>query len=665
MTETLTRVYHNFEESFSEFKAATDLTRQAKAHKLASQVDLLSRTHKGLDFLYERCLEMEEAGIFKDTAWQDPRKQVPTLVRGTLMSGHPSSSFEILSELRMLAYANEKNGSSAVTPEEARSFLEEVVVHNLEFAYDELTEESRSRLTQQERRKVVNHFRYLMEKAELGGIKVKLADEMRMVCEQRPVVTQTLRNLIQAVYQKMELDDSEPVDHSLLYFVNAVYFPGPLVEKYPNYEHYKKALHSADSQVLRVESRSMGHYLQDTGLTNPYLAMMLRFAIEHNHELVPEILHLDSKGLSEWERYAQNVGELILENFNEYNYRGIYGLKRMLERNLFSRRTVRAGLINLKLISVHPHVEKRIIKSIVEPSGEVSAKQYLMGAVIAILGQPLGIGQGNNATCQSARGISMWAQHSPAKLINMITTVATANNLIMRFENDDIESLKTGKGLLGTLDYKLDAVSVILVPHLDKIYNEMMRRASGRGEDPHKWANPALYGHWVPTGFASAYSYLTNSIQDFDGFVRLFYASVHPSYNGGRKIVYPNPVGIFITSSKGDMLGFHAVSLLRVAEFHSKDRQEIRAYFLNPNNEGRQDWGQNIKPTVFGKGERHGESSLPLHEFCARIYAFHFNRLDLKEHLHLVPDEEIEKVKTLAKESWGRSYQWSILKKAW
>ncbi|MDZ7847170.1 MAG: hypothetical protein U5L96_10585 [Owenweeksia sp.] len=94
-------------------------------------------------------------------------------------------------------------------------------------------------------------------------------------------------------------------------------------------------------------------------------------------------------------------------------------------------------------------------------------------------------------------------------------------------------------------------------------------------------------------------------------------------------MVYPNPVGLFITSSKGDMLGFHAVSLLRVSEnTENVEGSEIRAYFLNPNNEGRQDWGQSIKPSVYGNGERHGESSLPIHQFMARVYAFHFNKLD-------------------------------------
>lgn len=55
------------------------------------------------------------------------------------------------------------------------------------------------------------------------------------------------------------------------------------------------------------------------------------------------------------------------------------------------------------------------------------------------------------------------------------------------------------------------------------------------------------------------------------------YASHHPSYNDGHDRAYPSPVGLFVTSANGDLLGFHAVSLLRVAE--DDQGGEMRAYF--------------------------------------------------------------------------------------
>lgn len=662
MIATLDRTLENFEQSFQEFKSSTKISKPQKAAKLTSQVDILSRTKKGLEYLLEIVLDLEREGIFDGSAWDDLRGLAPSLVKGTLLSGHPNSSFEILSELRALAYAQGKQGSRDYTTEEASNFIEETLVYNLEFAFDELTEESRSKLTQQERKKLVSHFSFLLDSAKLDGIKEKLVDEIKMLCAQRPVVTSTVRNLIQTVYQKLELDPTNKVDEKLIYYINAVFYPAPVVENYPKFKDFKEKLPRMDYEDLKEQLNTIGIYLHNTGLDNPYIAIALRYVVVKRPKLLPTLLHLNNSGISEWERFPKFVTELILENFSEENFTGIYGLKRMLERSLFSRRPVRAGLTNLKLISFHAEVDKRILKSIANPISELSGKQYLMGALMGILGQPNGVGQGNNATCQSVRGISMWAQHSPAKLINIVTTVVSTNNLIMRFENDDLETLKLGKGLVDKLDHKLDAVSVVLVPHLDKIYNEMMRRASARGEDPHKWANPSLYGQLIPIGFASSYSYLTNSIEDFDGFSRLFYQSFHPLYNGGRKMVYPNPIGIYITSSNGHLIGFHAVSLHRI------DRNkagEYRAYFLNPNNEGRQNWGQGIKPTVFGNDERHGESSLPVAEFMSRIYAFHYNILSERAGLEPVPEEEIEKIIKLAKESWGKQYIWNNLVKKW
>lgn len=655
MIGTLEQIHQNFEQTFLDFKSATALTKGTKAAILASQIDQLSHSRKGLEYLFEKCLDLEEAGLFNDTAWNNPERQVPALVKGTLLSGHPNSSFEILSELRILAYALGHKGTSNLTAEEAKSFLEEAVVLNLEFAFDELKEESRLKITPQERKKIVNHFQFLLEKAELDGIKTKLAEEIRMICEQRPVVKNNVRNLIQTVYHKMDLDEESVVNDKLRYYVNAVYFPSPLVQQNPKYESYKRRLENAEVELLEKEVEQMGTYLQETGLTNPYQAILLLYLLKRESGLISKLLHLNNSGISEWQQHEEYVTELIKATFNEDNHIGIYGLKRMLEQNLFSRRAVRAGLTNLKLVSIHPEVERRILRSVIEPSNKVSPKQYLLGSLIGILGQPNGVGQGNNPSCQSARGISMWAQYTPGKLIDMITTVTSTNNLIMRFEQGELESLKLGKGLVDQLDHNLDAVSVVLVPHLDKIYNEMMNRAANRGEDPHKWTNPAFYGQFVPLGFASPYSYLTNSITNYREFVKRFYALLHPKYNGGQEMVYPNPVGIFITSSKGDMLGFHAVSLLRIAEHNG----EYRAYFLNPNNEGRQDWGQGIKPTVYANGEKHGESSLPAYQFIARTYAFHYDNLNVEHEQKVIPKEEIDKVEVLAKEGWGRSYQWS------
>lgn len=663
MTTTLERGYDNFDESFEEFKSASELTKKEKAQKLISQVDILSKTREGLKYLYNRSLEIEAAGFFADTAWHDPEKLAPVLVKGTLTAGSSAASYEIMSELRMLAHTkSDTNNGSKISKKDAEAYLEEVLVHNLEFAFQELTEETRTVMSPQEVKRIYNLFNLLVAETGLHGIKDKLAEEIQLICEQRPVVTRKAREIIHMVSSKMELDPTEESDKRLLYYVHAVKSPTALAKQYPDPEEYAEAIKKLNARELLEEAEKLAAPMRATGLATPFMAAMLLHLTVEEQDLIPKALLLNKRGQAEWSKHKDLIAKLLGEVVSIDSFQCIYGLARVLEKSLLSRNAVKASLNNLRMISINPQVEKRILKCQTKPRKTVTAKQYLIAATLRVLGQPLGIGQGNNSTCQSARGISMWSQHSPAKLINMIITVAAQNNLILRFENMDLESNKLVKGLVDKLDYNLDAVSAVLVPHLDKIYNEMMRIASGRGEDPHKWVNPALYGHWIHIGFASAYSYLTNSIQDFKGFVRLFYAGLHPEYNGGREIVYPNPLGIFVTSRAGAMIGFHAVSLLHVG----KDEEGVmRAYFLNPNNEGRQNWGQGIKPSVYGHGEKHGESSLPFHQFAARVYAFHFNSLETKAHLESVPDEEIEKVETLARESWGKSYIWSELKKQW
>ncbi|MEQ9221603.1 MAG: hypothetical protein RLO17_26340 [Cyclobacteriaceae bacterium] len=657
------RAFDNFERSYREFLDATDLTKHDKAARLASQIDILSLTRDGLSFLYEKSIELDQSGFFKDTSWNDPLKLIPGLVRGTMKVGHPSSSYEILSELRMLSYAKSQKSDGPISSEAAYNYLEEVIVHNMDLALKDTTEEIRESFPERELKKSFNLFGFLVSEMDLSGITEKLAEEIALICEQRPVVTSKVRSLLHIVEQKFDLKGGSNGEKQLHQYVNAVYGPTPETLKRPDIEKYAGFLEKCKEKELRKEVQSMGSSMDATGLVCQYHAILLKHLLTHSklEHLVPECLSLNDRGLAEWNKHKDFLKPLILETVSIHNVQCIYGFARILGRNLLSRRPVRVGLENLRKIRINPQAESRILKSNHDSRGNVSAIQYLIGALIRVLGQPLGVGQGNNPTCQSARGISMWSQHAPAKLIDMVITVATQNNLVMRFENADLVSNQLGKGLVDKLDYDLDGVSIVLVPHLDKIYNEMMLRATGRGEDPHKWVNPAMYGHWIQLGFASAYDYLSNSILDFRGFIKVFYKSFHPDYNNERQLAYPNPVGIIITSSTAEMVGFHAISLLRVDR---SPQGELRAYFLNPNNEGRQNWGQDIKPTVHGNGEKPGESSLPLGQFASRLYAFHYNALELDREA-LVDEVLVDEIENLAKESWGKSYYWNPQTKLW
>ncbi|MEQ9307354.1 MAG: hypothetical protein RJQ14_25800, partial [Marinoscillum sp.] len=204
MQQTSDRVFDNFEQSFREFKEATELTKRDKATKLASQIDLLSLTRDGLSYLYQKAVELDREGIFNGSAWSEPNKLVPYLVKGTLRYGHPSSSFEILSELRLLAYATGLHQNVLISADEAQNFLEEVMVHNLEFALKEPSEETRAVMSERELKKAFNLFGFIISEIDLSGVYQKLAEEIKLICAQRPIVTRKARELIRLVDERFD-----------------------------------------------------------------------------------------------------------------------------------------------------------------------------------------------------------------------------------------------------------------------------------------------------------------------------------------------------------------------------------------------------------------------------------------------------------------------------
>ncbi len=651
MEQLLEGFEERFYEGVSNFQQAPQFTKRDKAQKLSSIIDVIASKENGIDFIYKNIKPLIEAGFFYGTAWNEPENLVPTLVGGTLKSGHPNSTYETVSELRMLAIAENQLSHPSVSVDEASQYLEEIMVLNLDLAFSVATEELRVKLDDQEKNKIYALFQFLLSRMDLDGIKDKLAEEVEQLIEDRPVVTRRIRRILGMVEQRVTLKKGHSADDKLAHYLKALRAPSNLSERFPNEYEYRNTLNTLDEDSLAKECKQCGESMAATGLVSSYHVVLMQYIVDKHPDYISQALGLSTGGEVELETHFAFVQRLLRIVADENTSQSIYGLSQTLERKLFSRSTVKHALERLLQVDIHPDVQEEILKS--EKQG--NPYQLLIEGTLRVLGQPLGIGQGNNPTCQSARGISMWSSHGPAKLINLINTAASTNNLAFRFENVVIESKNVLEGLTPNLDYDLDIVSIVLVPHLDKIYNEMMKRTALRGEDPHKWVNPALYGQWVQIGFASVYNPLTHSIDKFDNFIRTFYAAYNPRYNEDESIVYPVPIGIFITSSKGQMLGFHAISLLRV----DKDQEgELRAYFLNPNNDGRQNWGQGITPTVTGNGERHGESSLPLYQFAARLYAFHYNNLIVDDRIPTVDQSEVDRVKTLAKESWGKSYNW-------
>jgi hypothetical protein len=265
------------------------------------------------------------------------------------------------------------------------------------------------------------------------------------------------------------------------------------------------------------------------------------------------------------------------------------------------------------------------------------------------------VGQGHNPTCQAARGIALWSRYAPGYLLELVLSAARDGLVEMPFEGQALRSDELPP-MPALIHDDLDPVSVVLVPHLDRLYAEMLRRVALRPEDGHKWVNPAFYGRWVSTGFASVFAdRAQTTVSDYEDFVRRFYASHHPAYNDGHPLMYHNPVGMCITNGHGDHLGPHALSIQRVNE---DPKGTLRVYFFNPNNEGRQDWGRGVRPSIHNHGELEGESSLPFHQFASRMYAFHYNPYEEGDG-YAVPDETVAEVEREARATWGRAFRWT------
>jgi hypothetical protein len=637
-----------FVDTLEALEDAAPILKEERTRRLLSQVDVLTDSRAGLDVLLEHMPRLTQAGVFDRGPWEEPDRLVPALVGGTLRAGDGTTLMEILSELRMVAAAEGRLSLPGVSRSQARTFLRNVLVNTLDLLFPPETEEERN-LAPSIRKKVDHLMSVLVEHVPLDQVKGALATEIQLICLQRPIVTDRALRMIELIRRNVELDPEREEDRALYRFVRAVTAPSAAAgERSP--EEYAEYLDSASRPKVGEECRALAASLRDTGLAVPHHAVLAR-RLTSRPSLLAEFLGLDSTGRAELDKHRDFVGELVDVAIHPSTARSVYGLGRLLDGGLLSHQPVINGLRRLRSLELHPQVEEIIRAS--APKSGLAARQLLLADCLGVLGQPLGVAQGRNPTCQSARGISLWSQHAPGKLLGMIQTVASTNQLSMRFEAGVIRSGEVGPGLAKEFDHDLDAVSVVLVPHLDRIYNEMMHRAANRGDDPHRWVNPAMYGHWIPTGFASAYEQATGFIRDYEGFLRTFYATHHPDFNRGHDLAYPNPVGIFLTGSAGSLIGFHAVSILRVRQV----RGQVRVFIYNPNSEGRQRWHAEIRPTVAGHGEKPGESSLPFDQFASRIYAFHYSPSDTGDP-DAVDQDRIEAVTQAARESWGTSYTW-------
>ncbi len=651
--ERVERLIENLDRALGGLADAKPFARAPHQNEVFQAAEALMATDEGMRRVYGLADRFDAAGVFTAGPWEDPAKLQPTLVAGSLEAAGVYPVIEILSELRMLAIAKGRVPEPLVPPGDAAEFLEKTLALNLRYLFGSGTEEDRvSRGPHGDTAERL--FRLLADELTLAGVRADVVSEIEQISIQRPIMTRRVVELVELARRiPPAAGDEGGVQERLDLFHRAISGPSPMSVEHPELADYRAVLIDLAATPLSAEADAFASSLHATGLACPHHAVLLRTLKRREPALIGPALGLNPLGLAELDQNRELAHQLIQVAILPATAQSIYGFARLLERGLLSRAPVAAGLRRLVELDLTSEVRRNLLARR-KPRDGVTANSVLVAGALSVLGQPLGIGQGNNPTCQAARGISLFSQHAPARLLDLVATAARDGLIEVPFDGAQINSQTLTGGLAPNLDLDLDPISVALVPQLDRVYDEIMRRVALRPEDGHKWANPALYGRFVPTGFESALDLTHTRVVDYEAFVRRFFATHHPAYNDGHELVYPNPVGICVTNAHGDHLGAHAVALQRIAE---DPHGTLRAYFFNPNNEGRQNWGLGVRPSIRDHGEEEGESSLPFHQFVSRLYAFHYNPYEEGD-AFAVPDGVVAEIESLAHESWGRAFIW-------
>ncbi len=637
-----------FDAALADFARARGMTPQASSLGLLERARFLMTLPGGFDVIYRRVRALESAGIFGTSDWSRPAILQPALAKHSLReAGAVTTVVEAISEIRLLAVVRGDYFHPGISSEQARHFLTQVMALNLDLLSGTLTEADRER--PKELGTVVQGlYQYLISHLGYENLLASLVAEVWRLLEQGPVQVDSICDMIGQIAKCLydpDLQTTGTADATRL--VRALFAPTPGSREDPGLDVYQLRLTRMDDIALSAEATEFARNMHDTGLASPYHAIFLRFLRTSNEdELIPTAMGLTMTGLDDFYCYSQLVHTLIDEAISPETCQAVYGLTMMLERgSLFTPATAQALWRQIKL-----KLSAETEEALVEAFGEaVPPRVFLLAGVLNLLGQPLGVGQGNNPSCQSAIGLSMWAANEADYLLQVLAWAARDNEVLGRFEGWEVSSKNLEPGLVTDTPVDVDPVSLILIPHLDRIYGEMWRRCEDRDDDAHRWINPEFYGWWVSHGFKVVADIHTGEVKDYDDFVRHFYASYHPYYNGNLPVIHHQPAGIAVTDSAARFVGRHAITIQRVA---LSPFNEMRVYFFNPNNDSGQDWGQGITCSTRGHGEIRGEASLPVAEFASRLYAFHYDTLELGD-LTAIPEAEVARVMELGHDSWA------------
>ncbi|MEQ3551002.1 hypothetical protein WIS52_11010 [Pseudonocardia nematodicida] len=644
----LQRRLTSLDDAIRELDRTPDFGKTTKLRRVLEQLRRVLLQPGGAAAVQTRAQGLEEAGLFLGTDWASPEILVPSFVGPGLHSGEADTVvMEATSELRMLAVARGEYDHPSISAADARQFLSQVLAMNLELLFTPPTEAERTRQGRTAQL-IRDLFRHIADEIGYDVVLDKLVDEIWRILRQRPIQVDQVVSLITriAVWRGDPSVDLVSSGQGVDRLITALFGTSEASRDDPGLEVFRSRLEAMDSAGLQYEASGFARAMHDTGLVSPYHAELLQFLRHESDYLLAEALGLSDTGKNCLMRFRDLVHRLVEEAVTPQTAQCIYGLALLLDRGILYEPPVVPGLWRQIALTLSPSARERLTEAFGDTPGP---ETRLLAGVLSMLGLPLGVGQGDNPTCQSARALSMWAYNDPDYLLQMVVWAARDDEITMHFEGKPISSVQSTGGVATAMPIDLDPVSLLVVPHLDRIYAEMGRQCAGRPGDPHRWVNPEFHGWWAARGFHINVDVGTGNLVDLDGFVRAFHAGYHPSYNGGQPLIHPQPAGVAVTDSAARYVGWHAITILRVAP----DPQNVmRVYFYNPNNDSGQDWGDGVVVGTAGNGERFGEGSLPFDQFASRLYIFHVDPLERGEP-ERVPAEDVEGIVGYMRRSWG------------
>jgi hypothetical protein len=647
-SDKLVLLLSRFDEALELLERAPDFAKLGKLGRVFDTARRVLMVPGGCAQLEARAVVLETAGVFIGSDWASPETLVPALTTHTLMGADAHTLvIEALSELRLLAVALGHYEHPTVSAEHAHQFLTQVLASNVNLLFStpsEAERETQGQLAELPR----NLLQHLANSIGYEHIIEKLIGEIWRILRQRPIQVDPVKRMITqiAVCQANPEIDMGTSGQGADRLVSSLFGPTDACREDPGIGIYQERLDYMDNAALQSEATGFARAMHDTGLASAYHAVLMRHLLKQGEHLLAEAMGLSATGRDCLLCYRELVLALIDSGVTAGTPQAIYGLALMLERGIMFQLPLAPAMWRQLCLPLSDWSRERLTMAF---GTAVPAESLLLEGVLCMLGLPLGVGQGNNPTCQSARALSMWAYNDPDYMLQMVTWAARDDEIIMHFEGQPISSMASLSGVAKTLPIDLDSVSLLVVPHLDRIYAEMGRRCIGREGDPHRWVNPEFHGWWSGRGFRLNVDIPTGNLVDLEDFMRHFYAAYHPYHNGNQPLIHPQPAGIAITDSAARFIGWHAITILRVT---IDQTDQMRVYFYNPNNDSGQNWGDGVTVSTAGQGERYGEASLPFAQFLSRLYIFHYDPLENGEPAS-VTREELDEVVGYIQRSWG------------